>query len=272
MVLLRRTVRLCINSPGKAHPDPQAASQPGPNTFAASPPMRGLGRYYELEVACRGEVDKATGYFLNIKVIDQAVRKHAIPIIERACREDASADPHSALGEICREINSALSGVIASVRWRLTPYYSIEMSLERPEHVLIRQQFDFAAAHRLFVPGLTDEENRRLFGKCTNPSGHGHNYRIEPCVQVPLNGGTRFSLDDLERLTIEAVIDRFDHTHLNIDRAEFSPGKGLNPSVENIAKVCYDLLAPTIAGHPGGARLTSVTVWETDKTSCTFPG
>jgi hypothetical protein len=57
----------------------------------------------------------------------------------------------------------------------------------RPAAVIIRQKFDFAAAHRLHTPSLSEEENRRIFGKCNNPSGHGHNYQVEPAVEVELD-------------------------------------------------------------------------------------
>ena len=79
-------------------------------------------------------------------------------------------------------------------------------------------------------------------------------------------------MDTLDSAQLKARVKEWPALADAVRGAEFSPGKGINPSVENIAKVCYDLLAPAIARHPGGARLTCVTVWETDKTSCTFPG
>lgn len=273
MVELTRTVRFCINDPS-----PSPAGELSHNTFAGAPSMRGLGRYYELDVRCRGEVDPATGYFLNIKEIDRAVRATTIPAIERACRERPGSEPADALRDLLPELNTALKGSLLSVRWRLTPYYSVEMSPASPSSIapvaLLRQQFDFAAAHRLHAPDLSDEQNRAIFGKCNNPKGHGHNYRVEPCVEVPVGGsGPRFTLTDLERITAEIILNRFDHTHLNEDTREFDQraAGGLNPSVENIAKVFFDLLGPAIERAGRHARLRSVTVWETDKTSCTYP-
>lgn len=142
---------------------------------------------------------------------------------------------------------------------------------------LLRQKFEIAAAHRLHVPSLSDEENRRLFGRCANPSGHGHNYIIEPCVEVPVGGADgRFGLVELERVTIAAIVEPFDHRNLNTDCPQFDQSRGgVNPSVENISRVFYGLLAPAIAaaGKGGsGVKLRSITVWETEKTSSTFPG
>lgn len=276
MVLLTRTVRFSINdldAPAAPSPMPAAAD----NTFAAFPSMRGLGRHYELDIRCCGEIDPATGYFLNIKEIDRAVRASMIPAIAAASRSRI-ADPFSTLLAALAPLDAELRGTLASVRWRLSPYYSIEMAPARAPSAptgttaLLRQQFEFAAAHRLHVPSLSDAENRALFGKCNNPRGHGHNYRVEPCIEVPLPaaGPPRFTLADLERLTAEHIIARFDHKHLNEDTPEFGAGPGaLNPSVENIAKVCFELLAPRI--EAAGATLRAITVWETDKTSCTYP-
>src|SRR5207237_934360 len=137
---------------------------------------------------------------------------------------------------------------VARVRWKLTPYYSIEMSAASatdksptPPTVLIRQQFEFAASHRLHSPALSDEQNRAAFGKCNLPTGHGHNYRVEPCVESPVGvGGSAMTLADLERVTARTIIDRFDHKHLNQDTKEFDVTRGgVNPSVENIAKVSF---------------------------------
>src|SRR6185503_14035284 len=98
------------------------------------------------------------------------------------------------------------------------------------ESISIRQSFEFSAAHRLHVEGLDDATNRRIFGKCNNPTGHGHNYRVDVTVVVALDDQARLTLRDLERIVAEQVIDRFDHKHLNRDTAEFA---SVNPSVEN---------------------------------------
>lgn len=270
MVELTRTVRFSVNEAG----GPSAAAT-AHNSFAAHPPMTGLGRHYELDIRCRGEVDADTGYFINIKDIDRAARATLIPAIAAACAHHPGAAPVQVLRDGLSALNSAIRAgdAVAAVRWRLSPYYSLEMSPQSPTIALLRQQFEFAAAHRLHVNTLSDEENRRIFGKCNNPRGHGHNYRVEPCVEVRADSAAPFTLQMLERLTAERVINRFDHTHLNEDTAEFNTAKGgVNPSVENIAKVCFELLAPAIAAASSDARLRSVTVWETDKTSATYPG
>jgi len=271
MVELTRTVRFSVND-GAA-----SFGEPAHNSFASFPSMLGLGRHYELDVRCRGQVDPMTGYCINIKDIDRAARSTAIPVIAAACARGPGEHPAIVLQEALSSLDRELPGgvAIASVRWQLSPYYSIEMSPQAPTVALLRQQFDFAAAHRLHVPTLSDEENRRIFGKCNNPRGHGHNYRVEPCVEVPVQqaGPPELSLAEFERLTVEHIIARFDHTHLNDDTAEFNTARGgINPSVENIARVCFELLSPAVRAAAPRAKLRHVTVWETDKTSSTYPG
>lgn len=269
MVELRRTVRFCIN-PEPAPPDFGA----GGNGFGGVPSMRGLGRYYELEVRCCGDADPTTGYLINIKDIDRAVRGSVLPLIERACRETPTKQPASVLPGLFGAARSAIPARVHGLRWNLTPTYSVEMTSATPgqsdARVVMRQRFDFAAAHRLHVPSLSDEQNRSTFGRCNNPSGHGHNYMIEPAVAFDPDGPP-FTVADLERLTHEAIIDPFDHKHLNKDTVPFAEAGGLNPSVENMARVFHGLLDAAIRRERTDAELRSVTVWETDRTSCTYP-
>lgn len=82
----------------------------------------------------------------------------------------------------------------------------------------------------------------------------------------------RSHLADFERLTVEHIIARFDHTHLNDDTVEFNiTGGGTNRSAENMARVYFELLSPAIRAAATGAKLRCVTVWENDKTRSTYP-
>jgi len=271
MVRLKRIVRFSVNPPT---PPDAPGTQGTTNGFGGKPAMRGLGRFYELEVGCGGEPDTVTGYLISAQDIDKLTRTHALPVIEHACNESPSIDPAMLLPQIAAALADAMPRFFRRVRWKLTPYYSIEMNATDAATVILRQQFDFAAAHRLHSPKLSDEENRRIFGHCNNPAGHGHNYRFEPAVAVQLGkAGLPWGLIDLERLAYEVIVKRFDHRHLNQDTIEFATETGIAPSVENIARVFYEKLAPAIATDSHGAAiLRGVTVWETDRTSCTYPG
>ncbi len=113
----------------------------------------------------------------------------------------------------------------------------------------------FSAGHAL----------RGYKGKCENP--HGHNYR----VRVTLEGteldpiGLLCDFADLRRI-IRAVMAELDHKFLN----DLDPFREINPSAENIAKYFYDEAARRLAGQANGARIRSVTVWETDVATATY--
>jgi 6-pyruvoyltetrahydropterin/6-carboxytetrahydropterin synthase len=238
--------------------------------------MRGLGRYYEMDVVCQGEPDLTTGYLVNIKAVDVAVRRWALPAVERACLERPHVEPQDVIWEIATALSmdDEVGRILHGLTWWLTPTYAVEVDMTEQGIATIRQSFDFAAAHRLHVPELSEDENRSVFGACNNPSGHGHNYRFEPLVALRVgDGAPDFTLADLERLADEVILQRYDHTHLNVDTEEFDPARGgVNPSVEHIARVFFERLKPAIESHGEGVELRAVTVWETDRTCCTYPG
>ncbi|MEQ8318596.1 MAG: 6-carboxytetrahydropterin synthase [Phycisphaerales bacterium] len=271
---LIRTTRFCVNDRSFGDPASQIATDP--NGYAAKPAMRGLGRYYSVDVTARGVPDPVTGYLIDIKAIDRAVRGAVVPMIAGACHDEPSREPATLLPGLVGALADALPVSLASLRWNLTPYSSITMhaptETQEATTVILRTRFDFAAAHRLHVDALSDEENQELFGKCNNPSGHGHNYQVEPAVEAPLpdSGPMPFTMHDLERLADETIIEAFDHTNLNVDPPDFSKS-GVNPSVEHIARACYERLSRAIDATNSGARLLEVTVWETDRTRCTYP-
>ena len=234
------------------------------------PHPSGLEAFYELEVRCAGRPDPTTGYLVNISAVDRAVRTLAVEVLREAGWRWASGSrqpPAAALAEIVEALQPALGGIVASVRWWLSPYHWLLIEATTMDRVQISRQFEFSAAHRLHCPDLSDEENRAVFGKCNNPSGHGHNYKLEPVVSVPIvDDGSGLGFARLGELVEEHVMRRFDHKHLNLDAPEFA---GLNPSVEHIARVCHEVLAGPVAD--AGGTLVRVTVWETDKTRCTYP-
>lgn len=112
-----------------------------------------------------------------------------------------------------------------------------KVSVYRKEH--------FNAAHRLHNPLWDETRNDIVFGKCNNPSYHGHNYEIEVKVTGTPAADTGFVIDLklLSDIINEHVIEKFDHKNLNLDLKEFS---NLNPTTENIVVVIYDILRKKI--------------------------
>ena len=111
--------------------------------------------------------------------------------------------------------------------------------------VAVFRQEHFNAAHRLYNKKWDNARNDEVFGKCNNPHYHGHNYEIIVKVVGEPDPETGYVIDIkfLSDLINREIIDRFDHKNLNLDTKEFSE---LNPTAENIAVVCYQLLRPHI--------------------------
>lgn len=105
--------------------------------------------------------------------------------------------------------------------------------------VTINRKAHFNAAHRLFKAEWSDEKNREVFGKCSNPLYHGHNYELIVSITGKINPETGFvmNLDVLKNIIKEEVEDYLDHKNLNLEVKEFS---SLNPTVENISVVIWN--------------------------------
>ncbi len=112
-----------------------------------------------------------------------------------------------------------------------------KVSVYRKEH--------FNAAHRLNNPAWDEQKNDRIFGKCNNPSYHGHNYEMEVKVTGVPDAETGFVIDlkMLSDIINENVIEKLDHKNLNLDVPDFSQ---LNPTAENIVIVIYNVLREKI--------------------------
>jgi 6-pyruvoyltetrahydropterin/6-carboxytetrahydropterin synthase len=125
----------------------------------------------------------------------------------------------------------------------------------------------FNSAHRLFNPNWSDEKNAEVFGKCSNPNYHGHNYVLETWIDGPVDEETGYVIDlkKLKELVKEEITERFDHRNLNLDCEEF---KTLKPSAENIAIVIWQLLTPKLDPK---YKLT-IRLWETENNVVEYDG
>jgi len=259
--ILQRTVRFSINTDG---------SNTGSNTTAGKPSMTTLGRYYELTIAVIGQPDPQTGYLLGIQEIDALVRNHLLPIIAHQIDTNPTQHPANLLASLWAKSKEILTPTLHAIRWHLTPYHSIEMTEPTSNSILLRQHYEFAAAHRLHAPSMSDDQNTAFFGKCNNPSGHGHNYKLEPTIKVNIEALTPQLQIQIEQTINDTLITPLDHKFLNKDCPPFDQSNdGQIPSVENITKHCYETLAPALTSL--GCSLEQITVWETDRTSATYP-
>jgi 6-pyruvoyltetrahydropterin/6-carboxytetrahydropterin synthase len=125
----------------------------------------------------------------------------------------------------------------------------------------------FNAAHRLYDARWSDEKNFEIFGKCSNPNFHGHNYVLETWIDGPIDEDTGYVIDlkMLKQLIRDEITERFDHRNLNLDCPEF---KDLKPSAENIAYVIWHILRSKLDAK----YELSVRLWETENNIVEYAG
>jgi 6-pyruvoyltetrahydropterin/6-carboxytetrahydropterin synthase len=129
---------------------------------------------------------------------------------------------------------------------------------------LVTRRYQFAASHRLHSSALSDEANRRVYGKCNNPFGHGHNYVVEVTARGPADSATGSAVDPrrLDELVAREVLQPFDHRNLNCDVEAFLY---LTPTSENLAvEICRRLNRGWSTMFPGEwPKLEKVRIAET---------
>jgi 6-pyruvoyltetrahydropterin/6-carboxytetrahydropterin synthase len=133
--------------------------------------------------------------------------------------------------------------------------------------VTVTRRLKFNAAHRVHNPALSDEENSRIFGKCNNPHGHGHNYTLDVSVAGEINPETGyvFDLSSLKALVKREVVDVVDHHNLNID-VPFM--RDVIPTAENMIVQIWKILEGKItSGH-----LVRIVLWETENNYVEYDG
>jgi 6-pyruvoyltetrahydropterin/6-carboxytetrahydropterin synthase len=132
--------------------------------------------------------------------------------------------------------------------------------------VSLTRRYSFAASHRLHNPRFDDAQNDRVYGKCNNPYGHGHNYVVEVTVAGPVDPATGMiaNLVDLDAFVSSCVIEPFDHTYLNKDVPAF---RDRVPTTELLCVEIFNRLS----SFPG-ARLVRVRLEETGRNSFEYAG
>ena len=156
------------------------------------------------------------------------------------------------------QINEEVS-VFASSYWHVSRRYNrVHLLMDGPRMILLTRKAEFSASHYYWSDQLSPEENQRVFGKCANRNGHGHNYTLEVTVEGEVDPVTGFVVDlkELKDIMHREVVDVYDHRHLNLEVPEFAK---LIPTTENISISIWKRLEHKI----GGAKLHRVRVFET---------
>lgn len=121
----------------------------------------------------------------------------------------------------------------------------------------LTRRYHFAASHRLHTDRLSEAENRRVYGKCSNPYGHGHNYFVEVTISGPVDPATGMiaNLGQLDPFVETQILEAFDQKYLNEQVPEFVPEKSLVPTTENLCRVIFQRLRNFPLAHLDRVRI-----------------
>ncbi|UCD53512.1 MAG: 6-carboxytetrahydropterin synthase [Phycisphaerales bacterium] len=265
MVRLAREIRFSVNPFLEADPS-------GANAYTSKPSGQGLALFFELTVEIAGPVDPDTGFVVNVVDIDQATRRYAVPTFAERIRTHYRAGKHIDLDVLAQTLAKAgtiLAGKFGAAQvdrliLKLNPYRKITMETNEPGVLYFSEKFEFAAMHKLWNDEFSAERNFEVFGKCAHPTGHGHNYVVEVTVQTAPEAAD-FEVGRFQQIVDTELIALVDHKNLNVDLGVF---RKTIPTVENLAAFAWNQLVEKL--QP--VRLHSVTIWESDRTYCTYQG
>lgn len=264
MVRLGRQVRFSIN------PFLDCDS-PGFNAYSSKPAGEGLAVYLELTAELVGPITPETGLLVNVSEIDEVVRRAAVPVLAARIRTHLRRAEHVPLHVLAHIQRSAWEQLadqfpaahVHRLILNLNPFRKLTMDPQEPGMVYFSEKFEFAATHKLWNDRFSEQENFAIFGKCANPTGHGHNYIVEVTVKAAVDGPLK--VGEFERIVDTNLMQLVDHKNLNVDVPAFQQRIA---TVENLAVFAWERLA----GRFDPARLHGVTVWESDRTYCSYYG
>lgn len=220
------------------------------------------GHNYTLDVSVRGETDPKTGMVVNIKDIDELLQRRLVDRFDLKSLNDEVPELkgvipclENLMSFIWKDLSTP--GVLPqeceliSLRLEEMPTFYGERNMNS---TTLTRQYEFAASHRLHVPSMSEEQNVELFGKCNNPSGHGHNYVLEVTVSGEMDPETGMMTDlmALDNKVNELVVDRYDHKNLNEDLPEF---KGRPTTSEQVVLEIFKRLNGNIPAQLERVRL-----------------
>ena len=221
------------------------------------------GHNYVLWVYASGLADPQTGMVVNIKRIDDVLQERVVNVFDLKSIND-EVPAFAGLVPSTENLLLHFAGLLhhlpeqatlTGLKLEETPLLYGEWN---PKNMIsLTRTYEFAAAHRLHVPDFAPDENLRLFGKCNNAHGHGHNYVLEVTVTGDPDpvSGMICDLGVLDAVVGAEVVSRYDHKHLNLDMPEFS---GRNATSEVVALEIFDRLK-----RKTPARLSRVRLYET---------
>ncbi|UCC26909.1 MAG: 6-carboxytetrahydropterin synthase [Gemmatimonadales bacterium] len=135
-------------------------------------------------------------------------------------------------------------------------------------HVRVTRRVHWNSAHRLHRADWSDQRNEQVFGACSNPHWHGHNYEMDVTVSGPVDPETGYVLDlkILKEILEQRVVSDLDHRNLNVQVPWL---EGVNPTTENLVVAIWERLVDQL---PSGLRLERIVLWETPRNYVEYTG
>ncbi|UCE23337.1 MAG: 6-carboxytetrahydropterin synthase [Candidatus Zixiibacteriota bacterium] len=237
---------------------PHLTDRENEKIFGRAASASGHGHHYRLRVTLGGKVDPAHGMIFSEAKSSKIVADLHDRFDHRNLSTDIPEfeDMPMTTEMLARYFFDHLGSVLPVSRVKLyeNDNFFVEFSEEGP--AIMGVLSDFHAAHRLHSTALNDSDNREIFGKCNNPGGHGHLYRVECSVAGAIDEktGTLCGLQPLNE-TLKSVLDQWNYKHLNVDTDDF---EGKVTTGENIISVLWSKLSLSL-----GDSLHRLRLWET---------
>ena len=231
---------------------------------------------FDVEATVAGPVDAGNGMVVNLADVKRTLRERLAEELQGRCLDGRDGAPDWRTPEaLVRGIWELLGGQVAGIpleRIRLVGKPSPIVECTGGNGLVsVTRVYEFSASHRLHSGSLSEEENVRLFGKCNNPEGHGHNYVLEVTVRGnPGGSGELLDRAAFDDVVSSRVVDRWDHKFLNRDVEEF---RDVNPTAEEIARVAWRRIREPLETAGGGSvKLHRIKVRETDRNHVEYFG
>ncbi len=229
---------------------------------------RSHGANFQLSIALRGPVSPDDGMIVNLVDVKPYLNRLILPLDQCFLNDDVaefgccSPTPENLARYLWDRMPDHIGdGSLYRLQLKQLNHTTVEIL---PSSMKVSRSYEFAAAHRLFTPTLSSEENWARFDKCSNPAGHGHNFQLSVWVEGDPDPQSGFIINPqlLDNIVDQEVYERFDHRHLNEDCPEFF-GDGLVPTSENLALVIFKLMQSRLSQE--GYRLSKIGLQETQK-------
>lgn len=240
-------------------------------TFGKCTNPYGHGHNYELHVTISGQVDPNTGMIINMVDLKNVVNEVLEEFDHKHLNEDTPyfRDKQPTTENIVRVLWSLIAPRLPApaqlAKLRLYEMSDLWADYAGEDHASFVRAYTFSAAHRLHASTLSDAENQAMYGKCNNPNGHGHNYKLEVSATGPIDPQTGMVIDLVEMdRKVHSILDQLDHKHLDQQIAAFDnyPSTG-----EHIIIYLWKQLEPLFEG-----TLSHLKLWETNNNVFEYNG